>query len=184
MGERNRNTALIVFVVVLVAAGGLGVVCCGGVVLFYMKFSSRQVQQAEEWRQAAREVEEIQRAMDRLEQESPLPQPEFGDSTEAISEQVERIVSRGNGDWIEILPKVGKAAAQARDAWVADHPEDAAFKDAAVSEIERTEAGWHVVFEVVTLPSEPEGESHLYLHVYLDTDGEVTKVVRGPDEVT
>ena len=184
MGEGNRNTALIVLVIVLVAAGGLGVICCGGVALFYVALSPSQVQQAEEWRQATRELEKIQQGMDRLEPEPLFPEPEFGDATEALSEAVERAVGTGDSEWIDMLPKVREAAAQARDAWVADHPEDAAFKDAAVSEIEKTEAGWHVVFEVVTLPGEPEGESRLYLHVHLDTDGEVTKVVRGPDEVS
>jgi hypothetical protein len=184
MGEANRNTALIVLVIVLVAAGGLGVVCCGGLVLFYMSFSGVRDRHAEEWRQATRELEKIQQGMDRLEPEPLFPDPEFGDSTGAGSERVERAVSTEDSEWIEMLPKVGEAAAQARDAWVADHPEDAAFQDAAVSEIEKTETGWHVVFEVVTLPGEPEGESHLYLHVHLDRDGEVTKVVRGPDEVS
>jgi hypothetical protein len=184
MSDGNRNTALIILVIVLVVAGGLGLVCCGGLALFYMTFSARQVQQTEEWRQATMELEEAQRAMDRLEPVPPLAEPEFRDSAGASSEQVEQIVSQGTEEWIEILPQVAKAAVKARDNWVADHPEDVAFKDMPVSEIEKTDEGWHVVFEAVTLPGEPEGESHLYLHVHLDTDGKVIKVVRGPDEVS
>jgi hypothetical protein len=94
---------------------------------------------------------------------------------------IEEAFSKFDGRWIESLKKVQEAAFLARDAWVADHPEDAAFKDAPVFEIEKTDAGWHVVFEVVALPGESEGESHLYLHVRLNSDGEVIEVVRGPD---
>ena len=53
-----------------------------------------------------------------------------------------------------------------------------------IREVKSTSTGWHVIFEQVTLPGEPEGESHHFLNIYIDSKGKLEKIVRGPDEIT
>ena len=53
-----------------------------------------------------------------------------------------------------------------------------------VLEAKPTGTGWHVIFERITMPGQPEGESHHFLHVYVDAEGKLEKIVRGPDEIT
>ncbi len=52
-------------------------------------------------------------------------------------------------------------------------------------EILETAAGDVTVIEISgRLWGEPEGESHHFLHVYIDSRGNQERIVRGPDEIT
>jgi len=81
--------------------------------------------------------------------------------------------------------KVSDIANKFKQKWIVEHPADVEqIGNAAIREITRTETGWHIVFEQVTFPGQPEGESHHFLHVYIDSTGHLEKIVRGPDVIS
>lgn len=81
--------------------------------------------------------------------------------------------------------QVKKIAADFKAEWLKENPSETELMGpATVSEVKPTATGWHVIFERVTLPGKPEGESHHFLHVYINSKGRLEKIVRGPDEIT
>ena len=81
--------------------------------------------------------------------------------------------------------QVTKLATEFKTEWLKQHPDEAQLTGkSTVRDIKSTSTGWHVIFEWVTLPGEPEGESHHFLHVYIDSKGKLEEIVRGPDEIT
>ena len=80
--------------------------------------------------------------------------------------------------------RISEIAIEHRDKWVKENPVDAEQIDQArVKEIKKTSTGWHVILEEIRYPGQPEGESHHFLHIYLDKQGSLEKIVRGPDEI-
>jgi len=80
--------------------------------------------------------------------------------------------------------QVRRLAMDVKDAWLKQNPDETEqIGQATIKQIERTDTGWHVLFEQVRFPGQPEGESHHFLHMYLDSSGRVEKVVRGPDVI-
>lgn len=77
--------------------------------------------------------------------------------------------------------QVRNRAIQYKDEWQKTNPEKA-LDGASISEIEKTEDGWHVTFEGGVLPGEAEGESRHFLHVYITGAGKIIKVAREPNE--
>ena len=72
-----------------------------------------------------------------------------------------------------------------KEQWLKGNPREAELMILAVIlETKETRGGWHVVFERITNVGEPEGESHHFLHVYIDSNGDLERVVRGPDDIT
>ncbi|MBA4386807.1 MAG: hypothetical protein C0404_02430 [Verrucomicrobia bacterium] len=68
--------------------------------------------------------------------------------------------------------------------WIKQNPDEAdVIAPSTIREVKATDTGWHVIFERVTYPGQPEGESHHFLHVYMDSKGKLEKVVRGPDKI-
>jgi PBP1b-binding outer membrane lipoprotein LpoB len=81
--------------------------------------------------------------------------------------------------------QVTKLATDFKIEWLKHNPNESHLTgDSTIRSIKPTTTGWHVIFEWVTLPGEPEGESHHFLHVYIDSKGKLEKIVRGPDEIT
>ena len=81
--------------------------------------------------------------------------------------------------------QVRKLAMDRRDAWLKENPgEVEQIGHAIIKQVERTDTGWYILFERVRFPGQPEGESHHFLHIYLDSKGRMEKVVRGPDVIT
>jgi hypothetical protein len=81
--------------------------------------------------------------------------------------------------------EVRRLAADFKQKWMAEHPaEIEQIGQATIREVKKTATGWHVVFEQIRFPGEPEGESHHFLHIYLDSNGTLEKIVRGPDVIT
>ena len=81
--------------------------------------------------------------------------------------------------------EVRRLATEFMRTWVAEHPSEAEkVGRATIRSLQRTDKGWHVVCEQIRLPGEPEGESHHFLHIYLDSKGTLEKIERGPDVIT
>jgi hypothetical protein len=82
--------------------------------------------------------------------------------------------------------KVRRHATAHRDEWIArEKPEEAKLlQRGVVDSIERTKDGWHVTFVTRTGQDQPEGQHDYFLHVDLDEDGNLIKVVRGPDRLS
>jgi hypothetical protein len=77
-------------------------------------------------------------------------------------------------------------ATRHRDAWMASHPDEGgALAESVVTSVERAAEGWHVTFEARTgeSPDTPEGLHVYYLHVYLDAEGALLRIERGPDAI-
>ena len=69
--------------------------------------------------------------------------------------------------------------------WVQNNPnENEQVEGSEIIKIERTDNGWHVIFEKVRFKGMPEGESHHFLHMYFEENGDLMRIVRGPDEVS
>lgn len=81
--------------------------------------------------------------------------------------------------------RVRQLATQYRDQWLAERTaEDTAqLARGAIKLVEKIESGWHVVYATPTGggPGMEEGLHIYYLHVYLNSSGELDKVVLGPD---
>lgn len=70
-----------------------------------------------------------------------------------------------------------------RDEWVATHAREddrPYLEQGEIEFVEPTEEGWHVQFKTYTYGG-PEGKHIYYLHVYLNEDGSLDRVQRGPD---
>lgn len=81
--------------------------------------------------------------------------------------------------------EVRRLATEFKQKWMAEHPgEIEQIGQATIRAVERTPTGWHVVFEQIRFAGEPEGESHHFLHIYLDSRGTLEKIERGPDVIT
>lgn len=81
--------------------------------------------------------------------------------------------------------QVTKLATDFKTEWLKQNPSETQLVgESTVCEIKATTTGWHVIFEWVTHPGQPEGESHHFLHVYIDSKGTLEKIIRGPDEIT
>ena len=79
---------------------------------------------------------------------------------------------------------VEKPATDLKQKWLNENPnEKEQVGQATIREVKKTATGWHMLFEQVRFPGEPEGESHHFLHIYIDTNGNLERVVRGPDEI-
>ena len=80
--------------------------------------------------------------------------------------------------------QVRKFAMDLRDAWLKENTgEVEQIGQAVIKRVEKTDTGWYILFEQVRFPGQPEGESHHFLHIYLDSRGRMEKVVRGPDVI-
>ncbi len=81
--------------------------------------------------------------------------------------------------------QVRELATDFKAVWLKQNPDETELMGpSTVLEVKATSTGWHVTFERVTLLGQPEGESHHFLHVYIDLLGQLEKIVRGPDEIT
>lgn len=102
------------------------------------------------------------------------PQPEAPKQTQVKAQST---------DLTEV--QVKKLATDFKAEWLKQNPTEVELMDpSTVLEVRAISIGWHVIFERITLPGEPEGESHHFLHVYMDSEGNLEQVVRGPDEIT
>ncbi len=89
---------------------------------------------------------------------------------------------KGSGGGISEI-QARRLATQYRDAWIQqEKPEDSEWlRLGVIQSVQATQDGWHVTFVTATGHDQPEGVHDYYLHVYLDRDGKLDKIVRGPD---
>lgn len=76
-----------------------------------------------------------------------------------------------------------RLATQYRDAWIQQEKPEASewLRLGVIQSVEAAPDGWHVTFITTTGHDQPEGIHDYFLHVYIDRDGKLEKIVRGPD---
>jgi len=72
-------------------------------------------------------------------------------------------------------------AQQYRNEWLSENERDSPLVESEIKSIEETENGWHFIYLKETGHDQPEGRHDYYLHIYIDKNGKLLKVIRGPD---
>lgn len=75
-------------------------------------------------------------------------------------------------------------AHQYKNQWIIENEPESPLKTGEIKSVEDTNDGWHFIFIKETGHDQPEGRHDYYLHIYMDKDGKLLKVVRGPDEIS
>ena len=167
-GNIGRPRRTVVLVVLAVLAGSV-VLCCGiGAIL--LPPAIQQAREAHRRQQAANNLKQLSAALRNYHDTHKVT----GNKNGGDKPGQEKALSKTQ---IEAL------AVQSKEKWLAEHHEED-IKFSTISTVEETANGWHVIFETVRLPGEPEDGSLHLLHVYLDGKGELIEVVPGPDEST
>lgn len=88
----------------------------------------------------------------------------------------------------EVAPEldIRELATEYRDEWVATHAQEddrPHLEQGQIDHVEPIEDGWHIQFKTST-GTGPEGRHDYYLHIYMNKDGSLERVKRGPDGLT